>query len=105
MAGFEWRNKTFHADDVNVRKVYDVLNDDCEHPSFYLYSKSTILSNIHGYTDALKDLTVTSFLGFSMKANCNLSILEIFRESGCTAIAVSGHEVLLALKCGFSSNR
>ena len=104
-AGFEWCTNILHSDDVSVRIIYETLNESGEHPSFFVYSKSVILQNMDAYKTALGRLSVPSLLGFSIKANYNPSILRVFSEAGCHAIAVSGNEVDLALHSGFSCDR
>lgn len=106
MIGFEWHENFLFSDDVSIQNINAQLNEqESVHQSVFVYSKGKILENIRAYKVALQKLNVQSYLGFSIKANYNLSILRVFRENGCLAIAVSGNEVLLADKAGFSSDR
>ncbi|KAL7207209.1 hypothetical protein ACSBR1_029220 [Camellia fascicularis] len=49
--------------------------------------------------DALEGLD--SIIGYAIKANNNLKILEHLRKLGCGAVLVSGNELRLALHAGF----
>lgn len=70
---------------------------------FYLYSKPQITRNVEAYRDALEGLT--SIIGYAIKANNNLKILEHLRSLGCGAVLVSGNELRLALRAGFDPTR
>ena len=70
---------------------------------FYLYSKPQIARNFEAYREALEGLR--SIIGYAIKANNNLKILEHLRELGCGAVLVSGNELRLALRAGFDPTR
>lgn len=70
---------------------------------FYLYSKPQIVRNVEAYKEALKGLN--SIIGYAIKANNNLKILELLQGSGCGAVLVSGNELKLALRAGFDPTR
>ncbi|PKA45622.1 Diaminopimelate decarboxylase 2, chloroplastic [Apostasia shenzhenica] len=82
--------------------VQDVM-DAVERRPFYLYSKAQITRNFESYREALEGLR--SIVGYAVKANNNLKILEHLRELGCGAVLVSGNEVRLALRAGFDPAR
>uniref|UniRef100_A0AAU6W5N8 diaminopimelate decarboxylase n=1 Tax=Flueggea suffruticosa TaxID=283120 RepID=A0AAU6W5N8_9ROSI len=83
-------------------KVRDVM-ESVEKRPFYLYSKPQITRNLEAYKDALEGLR--SIIGYAIKANNNLKILEHLRQLGCGAVLVSGNELRLALRAGFDPTR
>ncbi|CAN1320243.1 Diaminopimelate decarboxylase 2, chloroplastic [Linum perenne] len=83
-------------------KVQDVMEGVDRRP-FYLYSKPQITRNVEAYKDALEGLN--SVIGYAIKANNNLKILEHLRQLGCGAVLVSGNELRLALKAGFDPTK
>ncbi|CAL5388659.1 unnamed protein product [Camellia sinensis] len=83
-------------------RVEDVMNNVKRSP-FYLYSKPQITRNFQVYRDALEGLD--SIIGYTIKANNNLKILEHLRKLGCGAVLVSGNELCLALHAGFDPTR
>ncbi|KAL9257416.1 Diaminopimelate decarboxylase 2, chloroplastic-like protein, partial [Drosera capensis] len=74
--------------------------DSVEKRPFYLYSKKQITRNVEAYKDALE-----SIIGYAVKANNNLKIVEYLRGLGCGSVLVSGNELRLALTAGFDPAR
>ena len=70
---------------------------------FYLYSKDRITANYHAYEDALKGLD--SIIGYAVKANNNLKVMQHLQQLGSGAVLVSGNELRLAKKAGFDPTR
>ncbi|CAL5388695.1 unnamed protein product [Camellia sinensis] len=83
-------------------RVEDVMNNVKKSP-FYLYNKTQITRNFQAYKDALEGLD--SIIGYAIKANNNLKILEYLSKLGCGAVLVSGNELRLALYAGFDPIR
>eukprot|EP01018_Ginkgo_biloba_P007435 Gb_31298 [translate_table: standard] len=83
-------------------RLQDVL-DTMERRPFYLYSKAQITRNFEAYNTALEGLD--SIIGYAIKANNNLKIVEHLRNLGCGAVLVSGNELRLALVAGFDPTR
>ncbi|CAN6446594.1 unnamed protein product [Victoria cruziana] len=83
-------------------KVQDIM-ESVEKRPFYLYSKAQIDRNVKAYKNALTGLN--SIIGYAVKANNNVKILEFLRELGCGAVLVSGNELRLALHAGFDPTR
>ena len=83
-------------------KVQDIM-ESVEKRPFYLYSKPQITRNVEAYKDALQGLR--SIIGYAIKANNNLKILEHLRKLGCGAVLVSGNELRLALAAGFDPSK
>ncbi|XP_021738650.1 diaminopimelate decarboxylase 2, chloroplastic-like [Chenopodium quinoa] len=84
------------------QKVQDVM-ESVEKRPFYLYSKPQITRNVVAYKNALEGLR--SIIGYAIKANNNVKILEHLRELGCGAVLVSGNELRLALATGFDPTK
>lgn len=82
--------------------VRDLLND-VEQSPFYVYSKAQILSNYKAYQQALDGLD--SIIGYAIKANNNLKIVEMLSSMGSGAVLVSGNELLLAKKAGMDMSK
>ncbi|KAI8016605.1 hypothetical protein LOK49_LG05G00264 [Camellia lanceoleosa] len=82
--------------------VEDVMNNVKNSP-FCLCSKPQITRNFQAYRDALEGLD--SIIGYAIKANNNLKILEHLRKLGCGAVLVSGNEFRLALHARFDPTR
>lgn len=79
------------------------LIEKVERSPFYLYSKDQITRNFEAYREALEGLD--SIVGYAIKANNNLKILEHLRGLGCGAVLVSGNELRLALRAGYDPKR
>ncbi|KAL3538990.1 hypothetical protein ACH5RR_002356 [Cinchona calisaya] len=88
-----------YCEGIKVQDVMDVV----ERRPFYLYSKPQITRNVEAYKDALEGLN--SIIGYAIKANNNLKILEHLRNLGCGAVLVSGNELKLALHAGFDPTK
>lgn len=69
----------------------------------YVYSTTHIKRQVEKLKNAFK--SVSPLICYSMKANSNLKILELIKESGCGVDIVSGGELAKALKSGFSGDR
>ncbi|MFQ6649206.1 hypothetical protein Gotur_022571 [Gossypium turneri] len=84
-------------------KVQDIM-EKVEKRPFYLYSKPQITRNVEAYKEALEGLK-NSIIGYAIKANNNLMILQHLRKLGCGAVLVSGNELKLALHAGFDPTK
>ncbi|CAM8977308.1 unnamed protein product [Rhodiola kirilowii] len=83
-------------------KVEEIM-EKVEKRPFYLYSRPQISRNFVAYREALEGLP--SIIGYAIKANNNLKILEHLRGLGCGAVLVSGNELRLALLAGFDPTK
>ncbi|GMP51181.1 hypothetical protein CsSME_00017521 [Camellia sinensis var. sinensis] len=83
-------------------RIEDVMNN-VEKSHFYLYNKPQITRNFKAYRDALEGLD--SIIGYAIKANNNLKILEHLRKLECEIVLVSGNKLRLALHAGFDPTR
>lgn len=70
---------------------------------FYLYSKNRVTANYQAYDEALQGLD--SIIGYAIKANNNLRILQHLQRLGSGAVLVSGNELQLAKQAGFDPTR
>lgn len=85
-------------------KVVDVMATVAEKKRpFYLYSKSQLTRNYTAYAEALQGTQY--IVGYAVKANNNLKILEHLRGMGSSAVLVSGNELQLAMRAGFDPAR
>ncbi|KAL0290659.1 UNVERIFIED_CONTAM: Diaminopimelate decarboxylase 1, chloroplastic [Sesamum calycinum] len=84
---------------VKVEEIMELA----EKSPFYLYSKPQITRNVKAYKEPLEGLR--SNIGYAIKANNNLKILEHLQKLGCGAVLVSGNELKLALHAGFDPTR
>ncbi|KAL0709383.1 hypothetical protein Bca4012_016361 [Brassica carinata] len=84
-------------------KVVEIM-ESVERRPFYLYSKPQITRNVEAYKKALEGVS-SSVIGYAIKANNNLKILEHLRSLGCGAVLVSGNELRLALIAGFDPTK
>lgn len=81
----------------------DDIRAQSESSPVYIYSKEKIRRNYEAYRDALSGLD--SIIGYAVKANNNLKIVEYLRELGSGAVLVSGNELRMAIKAGFDPTR
>lgn len=81
----------------------DDIMAQAERLPVYIYSKEKIRSNFQAYKDALQGLD--SIIGYAVKANNNLKIMEYLRELGSGAVLVSGNELKMAVAAGFDPTR
>lgn len=79
------------------------LQDKLETSPFYVYSKAQITANYRAYEEALKGLD--SIIGYAIKANNNLRIVEYLQSLGSGAVLVSGNELRLAVRAGMDMTK
>lgn len=87
------------CESVRIRDIQDSL----ETSPVYIYSKAQIESNYKAYQEALTGLD--SIIGYAIKANNNLRIVELLRSLGSGAVLVSGNELRLAVKAGMDMTK
>ncbi|KAI8475040.1 MAG: diaminopimelate decarboxylase [Monoraphidium minutum] len=83
-------------------RVDDIRAQVKETP-FYLYSEGRITANFRAYQAALSGLD--SIIGYAVKANNNLKIVQLLQSLGSGAVLVSGNELKLAMAAGFDPSR
>lgn len=87
------------CESVRIRHIQDSL----ETSPAYIYSKAQIENNYKAYQQALQGLD--SIIGYAIKANNNLRIVELLRSLGSGAVLVSGNELRLAVKAGMDMSK
>ncbi|CAI5944932.1 unnamed protein product [Closterium sp. NIES-64] len=102
---FHTENGYLYVEDMRVADVAEQIwqQEDNFRP-FYLYSRPQILRNYNAYVDALKGLP-GSIIGYAVKSNNNLKVLQTLCGAGSGAVLVSGNELRLALLAGFDPSR
>jgi diaminopimelate decarboxylase len=80
-----------------------VLSHQVPESPFYLYSKDRIVANINAYKAALEGLNY--IIGYAVKANNNLKIMQVLQGQGSGAVLVSGNELKLAMAAGFDPSK
>ena len=98
----------FSVDDATQKLLVDGVDVETVRASemtsgaspFYLYSRRQISANYEAYERALEGLE-GAVIGYAVKANNNMKILEHLRSLGSGAVLVSGNELLLARHAGF----
>jgi len=70
---------------------------------FYYYDMDLLRETLKRYTDELKKYNYHAH--YALKANANARVLSLIKDFGLGADCVSGNEVSLALKTGFSPDK
>lgn len=83
-------------------KVDDIRAQSKASP-FYLYSQPQLTANFTAYKDALEG--VDAIIGYAVKANNNLRIMQHLQKLGSGCVLVSGNELKVALAAGFDPER
>ncbi|HUY15809.1 MAG TPA: diaminopimelate decarboxylase [Terriglobia bacterium] len=91
--GFEYRSGQLFCEDAPLRELAAQFGTP-----LYVYSQAAMLNRVQCLRDALRE--IPSLLCYSVKANSNLSILNVLREAGCGFDIVSGGELARCLKIG-----
>ncbi len=91
---------------MNTINNYDIkaLADEFGTP-LYVYDREQIEENYLSLKTAFDKYYPNTSIHFSVKANSNLHILEVFNELGCGADSASPIELLLAQKAGIDNSR
>eukprot|EP00271_Cylindrocystis_brebissonii_P011545 TRINITY_DN29396_c0_g1_i1.p1 TRINITY_DN29396_c0_g1~~TRINITY_DN29396_c0_g1_i1.p1 ORF type:complete len:520 (+),score=84.28 TRINITY_DN29396_c0_g1_i1:237-1796(+) len=105
-AAFQARDDGFlYCEDLRVADILSQVDAGDSPPRpFYLYSKPQLTRNYEAYAAALEGLDAP-IIGYAIKANNNLKILQHLQGMGSGAVLVSGNELRLALAAGFDPSR
>ena len=98
MSDFTYKNGQLHAEDISLLEIAKRHNTPC-----YIYSKKAIQTK---YTEF--DLAFTSnqhLICYAVKANSNISILNILAKMGSGFDIVSSGELFRVLKAGGSPDK
>tara|TARA_B100001029_G_scaffold23574_1_gene16212 strand:+ start:3547 stop:4770 length:1224 start_codon:yes stop_codon:yes gene_type:complete len=94
------RPKSFSLDQNKILNLEEVNLEDLASSRatpFYVYTKKEILENCDSYANAINK---KGLVCYSVKANSNLSILNIIKDKGLGFDVVSGGELQRVLKIG-----
>ncbi|WP_035586849.1 diaminopimelate decarboxylase [Hippea jasoniae] len=89
---FEYRNGELWAEDVAVERIVEEVGTPV-----YIYSKAHFVSQFKRFDDAA---TRNHTICFAVKANSNLSVVNVFAQLNAGADIVSKGELFRALKAG-----
>jgi diaminopimelate decarboxylase len=90
---FIYKNNQLLCENVPVEKIAKEVGTPC-----YIYSYETLKKHFKAFDDAFNK--IKHITCYSVKANSNLSVLNIFKESGSGFDIVSGGELFRVLKIG-----
>ncbi|MBI5206841.1 MAG: diaminopimelate decarboxylase, partial [Candidatus Firestonebacteria bacterium] len=87
------KNNILNCENVNIIKIIEEVNTP-----LYIYSSKAILDNFELYKKAFSGFD--PLICFAVKANANLNILSLLKDSGAGADIVSSGELFRALEAG-----
>ena len=90
---FEYRNDRLVCEDVALEEIAAQAGTPC-----YVYSSRAILDRYRAYDEAFGDVPHT--VCYAVKANSNLSILQLLARAGAGFDIVSGGELFRVLEAG-----
>jgi diaminopimelate decarboxylase len=104
------RSGILFCEEVNIRSLQLQLAEKFENKPgaspFFVYSKQQIVENVDAYRSAFASANIPYLIGYSLKANYNPHILRLITSAPQTGVvAVSGHEVQLAIAEGIDADR
>ncbi len=92
---FEYKNNQLYCENILLQEIAEEFGTP-----LYLYSKKQLVENFRTINNAFGNIDHT--ICYALKANSNPEILKILVDEGAGADVVSGGELFLALKSGFS---
>jgi len=92
---FTYKKRHFYVEEISVKNIADTYGT----PS-YIYSKNYLISQITKFKNAFSN--IEALICYSVKANSNLSILNIINKQGYGADVVSEGELRASILAGFS---
>ncbi len=92
-----YQNQQLNCESVNLEQLAATIDGP-----FYCYSQAAIINNIKQCQQAFSDPRF--HIHYAMKANSNLSILQLISEQGIAVDIVSIGEMQRALLAGFAAN-
>lgn len=98
MSAFNYRNGELYCENMKISGIAEKVPTP-----FYLYSSSAFVENFDKTDAAFADVPHT--ICFALKSNSNMTLLKMLAERGSGADVVSGGELYLALKAGFSPDK
>lgn len=99
MHDFNYRSTELYCEDVPVTAIADAVGT----PS-YLYSKKTLTRHFRAFDGAFAE-KIDHLTCYSVKANSNLAVLNLFARMGSGADVVSGGEIFRAVHAGIEPEK
>ncbi len=98
MHRFQPRNGVLHAEETSLAALAAAVGTP-----FYCYSAATLRRHMRVFRDAFAG--TDALIAYSVKANSNLSVLELMAAEGAGADVVSGGELRRALEAGVAPSK
>ncbi len=95
---FHYRGRKLHCEEVGVEELVAAHGTP-----LYVYSQQSILSRLREFKSAFAD--INPLIAYSVKANGNVSLLNLIGHEGAGADIVSGGELHRALLAGIPADR
>lgn len=95
---FSYRDGELFAESVRVQDLAEVYGTPT-----YIYSSAAILEAFNGYRKGLEG--IPHIIAYAVKANGNLSILNMLAKAGAGADLTSGGELYVSLRGGIPAER
>lgn len=100
MSAFTYRESQFYVEDIALSEIAQRFGTPC-----YVYSIQTLRSNWLAYAEAFQHSGYPHQIFYAVKANSNLSLLNILYRLGASFDAVSGGEIERVLAAGCTADR
>ena len=98
MDDFYYKNNELFCENISVEKIAKEVGTPC-----YIYSFKTLKRHFEVFDNAFKNYNHITC--YSVKANSNLTVLNIFKELGSGFDIVSGGELFRVLKTGADTKK
>ncbi|MBW1670956.1 MAG: diaminopimelate decarboxylase [Deltaproteobacteria bacterium] len=98
MNHFNYKDKELYCEDIPVKEIASKVKTP-----FYLYSSATLTRHFNVFNKAFSGHP--HLICFAVKANSNLTVLNLLGELGAGADIVSGGELYRALKAGIPADK
>jgi diaminopimelate decarboxylase len=95
---FHYKDKELYCENIPVKQIASKVKTP-----FYLYSSATLTHNFNAFNKAFSGHP--HLICFAVKANSNLTVLNLLGELGAGADIVSGGELHRALKAGIPAGK
>lgn len=96
--GIEYKDSILHFSGISLLKIIEHFSTP-----LYVYSEDVILDRIHSYKKGIKDYPLQ--LCYSVKANSNLSIINIMAKENLGADIVSGGELFRCVQANMPASK
>ena len=100
MESFNYIAGTLHCENTDIKAIIEKVGSP-----LYLYSKSSFEAHYNRLDNVLSKEKIRHLIAYAVKANSNLSIINIFAKLGAGADVVSGGEIYKALAGGIKPSK